>query len=136
MPSTYLLDTNVVSDFVRGHRAVTSRMHSTSPTQIAISSITVMEIAYGLALSPTVARRVRPAIDALLGAVELVSLSVEDARAAGTLRAALRRTGRPIGPYDVLIAGSALARGLTLVTANLDEFSRVDGLSVETWQRA
>jgi predicted nucleic acid-binding protein len=53
---------------------------------------------------------------------------------AGQVRAALRRRGRPIGPFDVLLAGCALARGLTLVTANVDELARIDGLSVENWR--
>ena len=57
----------------------------------------------------------------------------EDARAAAEIRADLKRKGTPIGPYDVLIAGQSLARGLTVVTANLREFERVEGLKVEDW---
>jgi tRNA(fMet)-specific endonuclease VapC len=135
MPARYLLDTNVVSDFVRGDAAVQARLRGIVPTDIAVSSITVMEVTYGLELTPGRARRLRPVIDALFGAVELVPLSVEDARAAGALRAALRRRGRPIGPYDVLLAGCALARGLVFVTANSTEFARVGGLLVENWRR-
>jgi tRNA(fMet)-specific endonuclease VapC len=75
-------------------------------------------------------------IDALFGAVTLLPFTVEDARAAGSVRAALRRRGRPIGPYDVLLAGCALARGLILVTANGSEFDRVAGLSTDDWRRA
>jgi tRNA(fMet)-specific endonuclease VapC len=66
----------------------------------------------------------------------LLPFTVEDARAAGALRAALRRRGRPIGPYDVLLAGSALARGLVLVTGNAREFGRVTGLLVDDWRAA
>ena len=50
------------------------------------------------------------------------------------VRAALRRRGTPIGPYDVLIAGCAMARGLTLVTANSSEFSRIAGLTLDDWR--
>ena len=63
----------------------------------------------------------------------MVELTREDAREAGRLRATLATAGLPIGPFDVLIAGQALARGLTLVTHNTREFARVDGLTVEDW---
>ncbi len=136
MAPRYLLDTNVVSDFVRGHATVQARLRGTPPGELAVSSVTVMEIGYGLALEPSRVRRLQPVIDALLGAVSLLPFTVEDARAAGALRAALRRRGRPIGPYDVLLAGSALARGLVLVTANAREFGRVTGLLVDNWRVA
>jgi len=58
----------------------------------------------------------------------------EDARAAGAVRAALATAGAEIGPYDVLIAGQALARGAVLVTHNVREFGRVEGLRVEDWE--
>lgn len=134
MALRYLLDTNVISDFVRGEEAVLARMRATHPDQIAVSSVTVMEILYGLALAPARARRLQPVVDAILGAVQLLPLSVEDARASAAVRASLRRRGRPIGPYDILLAGTALARGLRFVTANGKEFSRVSGLTIENWR--
>lgn len=130
----YLLDTNVISDFARGDAAVGARLRSESPAALAVSTVTVMEVTYGLALSPKHAKRLGPVLDALLAAVHVLPLSVEDARAAALVRAALRRAGRPIGPYDVLLAGAALARGLVFVTANVDEFARVSGLVSETWR--
>src|SRR5665648_1134047 len=63
----------------------------------------------------------------------VVELSREDAREAGRIRAHLAAAGRPIGPFDVLIAGQAVARGLTLVTGNIGEFARVDGLAIQDW---
>jgi tRNA(fMet)-specific endonuclease VapC len=92
-----------------------------------------MELEFGLALDPARARRIRPAVEALLDSIA-VDLTPADARAAATVRAALERRGRPVGPYDILIAGVALARGLVLVTANTREFARIDGLTVETWR--
>jgi tRNA(fMet)-specific endonuclease VapC len=65
---------------------------------------------------------------------EIVPFDDEDARCAGQIRAALATAGTPIGPYDVLIAGQALARDLTLVTHNTREFARVDGLHLEDWE--
>ncbi len=130
----YLLDTNVVSDFVRGHAAVQGRLRSVPPNDVSVSSVTVMEVAYGMALSPKRARVLRPIVDALLGSIELLPFTVEDGHAAGAVRAALRRRGRPIGPYDALLAGCALARGLVFVTGNTDEFARVTGLLIENWR--
>lgn len=130
----YLLDTNVISDFVRGYAGVDTRLKATPPGEIAVSSITVMEIEYGLALEPARARRIAPVIGALLGAVRVLPFSRADVRSAGVVRAALRSKGRPIGPYDVLLAGCALARGLTLVTTSTREMQRVDALAVEDWR--
>ena len=59
----------------------------------------------------------------------------EDAEQAGEIRAALVLPGTPIGPYDVLIAGQAKARSLTLITRNAREFQRIDGLMTEDWER-
>jgi tRNA(fMet)-specific endonuclease VapC len=64
---------------------------------------------------------------------EIIPFDREDAVASGAIRAALGESGTPIGPFDVLIAGQALCRGLVLVTANTREFSRVEGLSIENW---
>jgi tRNA(fMet)-specific endonuclease VapC len=70
----------------------------------------------------------------LLQNVQAIPFCVEDAYATGHLRALLTRAGTPIGPYDVMIAGTALARGLILITANTREFSRVPGLELENWR--
>ena len=65
---------------------------------------------------------------------QVVEFDREDARQAGEIRAQLAASGTPIGPYDVLIAGQALARGLTLVTHNTREFERIPGLTCEDWE--
>jgi tRNA(fMet)-specific endonuclease VapC len=69
----------------------------------------------------------------LSGDLDLVDFDDEDARTAGQVRAALEKKGTPIGAHDLLIAGQALRRGLTVVTANTTEFSRVTSLSWEDW---
>lgn len=73
------------------------------------------------------------AVETLSAQFTLLPLTPEDCEAAAEVRLDLTRRGCMIGPYDVLIAGQALARGLTLVTANEREFRRVDGLRVENW---
>ncbi len=130
----YLLDTNVVSDFVRGVAGVVKSIASVAPTECAVSTITVMEVEYGLALVPERAKRVAPVLGELFRAIRVISFGRSDARAAGAVRASLRKRGRPIGPYDALLAGTALARGLVLVTANEAELRRVDALRIENWR--
>lgn len=73
------------------------------------------------------------ALEAFLGSVAILSFDDEDARFAGNIRAELERAGKPIGPYDYLIAAQALRHDFTLVSANEKEFSRVPGLRWENW---
>jgi len=130
----YLLDTCVLSDFARGHINSLCRIKATPPDSVAVSVITEMEIEFGLALDAVRARRLAPVMHALLQTVAILPYSSEDARATSTLRAALQKKGRPIGAYDALIAGCALARGLVLVTSNEREFGRIGGLQTENWR--
>lgn len=130
----YLLDTCVLSDFARGDANTLVRVKATPPALLAVSSITVMEIEFGLALDAVRARKLAPVMHALLAAVVVLPYGPEDARATATLRASLQKKGRPIGAYDALIAGCALARGLVLVTSNEREFGRVSGLHAENWR--
>jgi tRNA(fMet)-specific endonuclease VapC len=69
----------------------------------------------------------------LSGPIEVVDFSLEDAEQAGRVRAALETSGRPIGAYDLLIAGQAQRLGATLVTANAAEFSRIKPLRIQDW---
>jgi len=130
----YLLDTNVISDFVRFDLSVRRRLLATLPSDLSTSSITVMEIEYGLARNPERARRLGPVIEALLKSISIISCGAPEARETGWLRADLERTGQPIGPFDALIAGVARVHRLVLVSANTSEFARVPKLEVENWR--
>ena len=132
----YLLDTCAVSDFARGDRPTLARIKSTPPADIVVSSVTAMEVFFGLALDEARARAIAPALRGLLDAVDVLPYETSDAQATATLRAALQKRGRPIGAYDGLIAGSALARGLILVTSNETELRRVGGLKIENWRKS
>lgn len=132
----YLLDTCTVSDFVRGDAGVLATMKSTPPDEIAVSVVTRTEIDYGLLLNPQRARKLAPVLNAFLSSITTLPFDEADAKAAASLRAALRQTGRPIGPYDCQIAGCGLARGLVVVTSNVSEFLRVGGLRTENWRQA
>lgn len=129
----YLLDTCILSLFARGSQPVLTRVKRTPPETIGLSTVTVMEIAYGLALNPARAVRLRPVLDAFIGAVKIIDYDSDAAHETASLRAVLRAKGTPIGPFDTMIAGTALARGLVMVTANTGEFRRVDGLTLEDW---
>ena len=130
----YLLDTCTVSDFVKGEPGVLRSVKHQDPTLLAVSAITRMEIEFGLALNSARAKKLGPMLQEFFSVVNTISFELSDAEAAASLRASLQNKGRPIGAYDVLIAGTALARGLTMVTANLKEFNRVAGLRVENWR--
>lgn len=130
----YLLDTCTVSDFVKGQPGVLARIKATSPHQIVVSSITRMEIDYGLALNSERARRLAPMLDAFFSVTRTVFFEDADAQATAAIRAALKNKGQPIGAYNVLIAGTGVARGLIVVTSNVGEFNRVGGLLVENWR--
>ncbi len=132
----YLLDTNAViavlkdrSNDVRQRfeQAVTAR------DVLLVSSVVLGELWYGIAKS----RRRQQNSDRLMvflsGPIDILAFDDEDARTVGTVRAELEANGTPIGPYDLMIAAQALRHGATLVTANVGEFKRVNGLRVEDW---
>jgi len=128
----YLLDTNAVISLLNDAESqLASRARQHHPSEIAISAIVLHELFDGAFKSQRTAQNVA-LVDALR--LEVLEFDREDARRAGELRARLALIGRPIGPYDVLIAGQALARQLILVTHNTGEFGRIEGLTVEDWQ--
>jgi len=130
----YLLDTCTISDFVKGQPNVLARIKATPPNLIVVSAVTRMEVDYGLALNSERARKLAPVLAAFFSAIATVPFDAADAQAAGALRATLKTRGQTIGAYDVLIAGTGLARGLVVVTSNVAEFQRVGGLRVEDWR--
>ncbi len=130
----YLLDTCVISDFIKGEINTLQRIKNTSPLEIAISTITIMEIEYGLALNPKLVKKIKPVISDLLTAVHLLDFTRNDANHSALSRALLKQQSSPIGSYDILLAGTALNHKLIMVTANEKEFNRIPGLKVENWR--
>ncbi len=128
----YLLDANVVIALLNDVASkAAKRARRVKPGDVAISAIVAHELFYGAFKSQRADRNV-----ALVDALRFVVLDFdkEDARQSGQIRALLAGKGTPIGPYDVLIAGQAIARNLTLVSHNTDELRRVPGLRIEDWQ--
>ena len=136
---SYLLDTNACIALMNGApTAVRSRFEEAIQGGLAVyvSSVVAFELWYGIAKSARVEANTRRFELLLSSSVTALTFDDEDSRAAGSIRATLEAAGKPMGAYDYLIAGQALARQLTLVTANVSEFSRVKGLSWQDWAKS
>jgi tRNA(fMet)-specific endonuclease VapC len=132
--SAFLLDTNTVIAFTRAPRnsPVSEQCRRVGPQALRLSSIVLHELYFGAFNSlPTMRDRNLAVINTL--GWDVAAFDSGDAAVAGEVRSILRAIGRPIGPYDLLIAGQALARGWTVVTNNTREFSRIEGLACEDW---
>lgn len=128
----YLLDTNAVASLFNDPAGpISRRVREHLPTDIGLPAVVVHELYFGAFKSQRRDRNLA-LIDGLQ--FEVVGFDREDAQHAGEIRAVLARQGTPIGAYDVLIAGQARARDLTLVTHNIREFQRVPELRVEDWE--
>lgn len=132
----YLLDTNIVSYFVRGVSAsLVQRMQTGLEQQdLAMSAVTRAELRYGLALMDKADKR-RRRIELVLKELPTLPWSLEAADAFGQIKADLKRGGTPVGDFDVQIAAHALTEKLILVTHNTRHFEGVAGLEIEDWMR-
>lgn len=131
---SYLIDTCVVSDFFKKIPAVIKRFEEVSPGEIHLSTITVMEIEYGLKLNQEREKKIRPLWNELLKYIHVIPYSLQCAQASASIRADLKSKGLLIGPYDILIAGVSLAHHMTMVTSNVKEFHRIEEITVEDWR--
>ena len=130
-----LLDTNTLAYLVNrspGAERIKRRLSGRSPGELRLSAITLSEIHCGLARGDVSLER-REAFGELLELFEVEDYPAAAARVFGEIRAALDRTGKGIGPFDLLIAAHARHIRAVLVTNNEREFRRVPGLSVQNW---
>ncbi|WP_411034986.1 type II toxin-antitoxin system VapC family toxin [Shinella sp. BYT-45] len=131
----YMLDTNVISDIVRNPDGAAARRVATiNDDALCTSAIVASELRYGLRKKGAVALARR--VEAVLGEVEILPYDAPVSFAYAQTRSTLEKSGQPIGYTDLFIAAHALSLDLTLVTANVREFSRVEGLKVENWLEA
>jgi tRNA(fMet)-specific endonuclease VapC len=128
----YALDSNSVIHLFKGRGNVTRHFLETPPREIAIPAIALHELETGIAKSSSPEKR-RAQLDDLMALLTVLPFGAPEARASARIRAALETRGTTIGPLDILIAGTALSCGATLVTHNTDEFGRVPGLSIVDW---
>jgi tRNA(fMet)-specific endonuclease VapC len=132
--SGYLLDTNILSDLIRHPDGlVARRVEQVGEKEIFTSIIVAAELRYGCAKKGSA--KLLERVQGLLETIPVLSLDMPTDAQYGLIRAELEAAGQPIGMNDLLIASHALALGLTLVTDNTSEFSRVRGLKVENWLR-
>ncbi len=130
----YLLDTCVIIDLVRGDANTIELMKSKAPYQVMISTITEFELRYGLEQASKLKSKSKSIVEAILAEISILNFRSNEAIEAAKIRDFLRSSGKPIGPYDVLIGATAVANDLILVTSNEKEFLRIPELKTENWR--
>ena len=128
----YVLDTNTLIYFFKGLGDVSTRLLAVPPKQISIPSIVLYELEVGIARSKSPKKR-RKQLEDLTSLVSILPFGAEEARSVASIRVNLEKKGRPIGPYDILIAAVAMTNQGILVTRNTDEFGRIKGLRLANW---
>jgi tRNA(fMet)-specific endonuclease VapC len=134
----YLLDTSACIALINEMPATVRprfKKAASSGARMLVSSISLFELWYGVMKSARQDFNRKRLEVFLSGPILVLSFEEADSRAAGVVRAALESAGRPIGAYDLLIAGQAIRHGLTLVTSNIREFSRIKGLNWQDWAK-
>jgi tRNA(fMet)-specific endonuclease VapC len=129
----FLLDTNTCIDLVRGAVKVVRCMARETPEDCGISTVTAYELFCGVLKCKRPEDELRK-VGMLLRTVHLLEFDEHSARVSAQVRHDLEARGKPIGPYDLLLAGQALAGDLTLVTSNTGEFSRIPDLRLGNWR--
>jgi tRNA(fMet)-specific endonuclease VapC len=129
----YLLDTNIVSYWMRGDRSLMDKIRSYSPSDLSLSTITLAEILYGIEKSPIKKKERRTKIDRICSQLGLHPFDEPAAEKYALIRARLERDGLIISERDLQIASIATANRLCIVTHNTKEFNRIKDLTVEDW---
>lgn len=129
----YLLDTNIVSYWIRGDSGVIHRIKAHSPDDLFLSTITLAEILYGIEKSPVKKEERREKIHQILSVLGMYAFDEAAAAEYAVIRAQLERDGMVISERDTRIASIAMANRLTVVTHNVQEFCRVARLKLEDW---
>ena len=128
----YMLDTNIVIYTIKNRPAKLRKLFKKHSGQTCISTVTLGELIYGAEKSTQPEKNLAD-IEGFAARIDISDFNPSAAAHFGQLRAELTKKGKPIGPYDLMIAGHARSLGLILVTNNLKEFKRVPGLRVDNW---
>ena len=131
----YHLDTNICVFMTKHHPHVIEEFAGRKDAGVAISSIVLAELQFGVINSQYIEKN-HNALMKLLSTLDVLPFDGSAAAEYGPICTNLRRRGKPISPMDMLIAAHAKAEGAILVTNNTREFSRVDGLALEDWTHA
>lgn len=128
----YLLDTNTLIYYFKGMGNVSQNLLSQPPQNISIPSIVIFELEVGIAKSTSPQKRINQ-LHEMLSSINIIPFGDKEAKISANIRANLEKKGTPIGPYDILIGGTAVANQATLVTHNTSEFERISQLQLEDW---
>jgi tRNA(fMet)-specific endonuclease VapC len=129
----YLLDTNIVSYWMRGDPGIINRIKKHSPADLSLSAITLAEILYGIEKSPVKKKERRFKIGQIISLLDLYVFDEAAAEKYAAIRTQLEKKGLMISERDTQIASIAMAHNLVVVTHNVKEFARIRKLSVEDW---
>ncbi|HEX8273486.1 MAG TPA: type II toxin-antitoxin system VapC family toxin [Longimicrobiaceae bacterium] len=130
-----LIDTSILIEYERGRVDLSRHLEGRDEEEFFLSVVTASELLHGVhrAREPGVRARRSAFVEAALERFPLLQVDLTTARVHAQIWADLASAGTPVGPHDLWLAASAVAHGLVLVTANLREFKRVQGLAVEAW---
>ncbi len=128
----YMLDTNIVIYTIKNKPGEVREAFKAHDGQMCISSVTLMELIYCAEASAAVERNLRE-IEGFAARLEVLPYDTDAAIHTGQLRAELKKLGRPIGPYDEMIAGHARSQGLVIVTNNIRQFKHTAGVRLVNW---
>lgn len=128
----YMLDTDICIHVIRDRPAALRTRFSAEADRLCISSVTLGELLYGAAKSPSPDSN-RRTVEDFAARLDVLPFDDEAAAHFGDIRAVLERRGETTGAYDLMIVGHARSHGFVVVTHNIREFQRVDGLRVEDW---
>jgi tRNA(fMet)-specific endonuclease VapC len=131
---SFLLDTDTCIYWLRGHESVRQRIEAMKPGNLAVSMISLAELHYGADCSDKPEHN-HKVLDDFVSGLNILTLEQPVARRFGEIKAKLRRDGKLIEDFDLLIAATALAHDLILVTNNLEHFERIENLQIEDWVR-
>lgn len=129
----YLLDTNIVSYWMRGDKRLIKKIRSHKPSELSMSTITLAEIYYGIEKSPVKKQERREKLELIKNQLELYPFDELAARRYSVIRTRLEKNGTVISERDLQIASIAMAKKLIVVTHNVKEFERIKNLTVEDW---
>ncbi len=128
----YVLDTNTLIYYFKGIGNIATQLLATPPNDIGIPTIVIYELEVGIAKSVRPRKR-KAQLQEFISLVNIIPFSYAEAKRAADIRVKLEKKGSLIGPYDILIAASAMANNNILVTHNQREFQRISGLKLEDW---
>ena len=130
----YLLDSCTISDFMKGDVDTASKIKAVSPNLIYTSTVTQMEITYGLLRKFDKNHSYFTVLEDFFSVISVLPFDRKATLETAVIRKKLEAAGKTIGAYDALIAGIAIAENLILVTSNIREFTRIEGLIIENWR--